>query len=156
MAHDSADKVLETARKHCEATSARLTTPREDVLRVVAQAHKPISAYDIIAAMPPGTKPPTVYRALAFWEQESFIHRIGSLGLYVACAAGHPHHGAQFLICDKCGRVDERHDCHAPLPFQPSVPGFTVSSWFVELHGLCAECNGQPAPAAGCHAGCSH
>lgn len=150
------DRISGRVEAHCAKSGARLTKPRRDVMAVVAASTRPLSAYDIIAAMPKGTNPPTVYRALDFWLGEGFIHRIGSLGLYMLCGAGHRHSGAQFLICDSCGRIDEKHDCAAPLPFSPDQKGFTVHSWFVEMHGRCADCSAAPVKPAGCSTGCSH
>lgn len=146
--------ITEQAIDYCQRHAARLTLPRQQVLDVLVAAGKPIGAYDILAAMPAGTKPPTVYRALEFWQEAGFVHRIGSMNLYVVCAAGHTHHGAQFLICDGCGHVDEAHDCQAQTPSFAQPKGFQVTSWLVELHGLCASCNKQTVKT--CSTGCSH
>jgi Fur family zinc uptake transcriptional regulator len=134
--------LLKQAEKYCADHNHRLTDPRRAVLSVIAAAGRPLGAYDIIAAMPRGTKPPTVYRALEFWESEGFIHRIGSLGLYAACHAGHRHNGTQFMVCDDCGGVEEAHICDIPAPFQKIMTGknFTMKRWNLELHGTCAKC----------------
>jgi Fur family zinc uptake transcriptional regulator len=106
--------------------------------------------------MPDGTKPPTVYRALEFWEQEGFIHRIGSLNVYTLCHAGHRHDGGQFLICDSCGDVTEAHICDMPPGFkaEAKAQGFHLDGWFLELHGLCKKC--QPGAEHSCPHGCAH
>lgn len=136
--------LMKEAEAHCAQNDHRLTEPRRAVLSAVAAARKPLGAYDIIAALPDGTKPPTVYRALEFWEAEGFIHRIGSLGLYAACHAGHRHNGAQFMVCDNCGNVEEAHLCTLPAAIKSllSDKSFTMKRWNLELHGLCSACAG--------------
>lgn len=134
--------IIQQAEEHCAQNDHRLTEPRRAVLAAVASAKKPLGAYDIIAALPAGTKPPTVYRALEFWEGEGFIHRIGSIGLYAACHAGHRHNGAQFMVCDNCGNVEEAHLCNLPAAIKAMIAerNFTVKRWNLELHGLCSAC----------------
>lgn len=136
--------IMKQAEAYCAQHNHRLTEPRRAVLATVAAARRPLGAYEIIAALPDGTKPPTVYRALEFWEAEGFIHRIGSLGLYAACHAGHRHHGAQFMVCDNCGDVREAHICTLPTPIKSLMAenNFTMKHWNLELHGLCSACAG--------------
>lgn len=143
--------ILETAEKHCTETGARLTEPRRRVLEIIAGTPQPIGAYDIIDAMPKGTKPPTVYRALEFWMEEGFVHRISSLNVYTICHAGHRHDGAQFLICRQCGTITEMHICDMPDAFKAVAQkqGFAVEGWFLEMHGLCSKCTDNAVPASG-------
>ncbi len=149
-----AAQIIQDAETHCAETGARFTAPRSAVLTIIATTTHPIGAYDIIKAMPGDTKPPTVYRALEFWEQEGFIHRIGSLNLYTLCRAGHRHQGAQFLICKSCGTVTEAHICSTPGLCADTAKshGFKMDGWFLELHGLCAAC--QPTGHAVSGHGC--
>jgi Fur family zinc uptake transcriptional regulator len=135
-------QLLHIAEAHCEKTGGRLTPPRRQVLEILGASEQPLGAYDIISQMPKGTKPPTVYRALEFWEEEGFVHRIGSLGLYAACKSGHRHDGAMFLICQKCGTVAEFH-MHGQPVNEADMGGFTPDSWALEVKGICANC--QPA-----------
>lgn len=134
--------LLQMAEAHCATGGHRLTDPRRHVLEIIAAAKKPIGAYDIIAAMPGGAKPPTVYRALEFWEREGFIHGISSLNVYTVCDVNHRHAGSQFMVCDSCGDVQEVHLCHLPGPLQARVEqtGFALSRWNTELHGMCRSC----------------
>lgn len=144
--------ILNDAEKHCEKIGGRFTAPRRAVLSVIVESDKPIGAYDILKKMPGDVKPPTVYRALEFWEQEGFIHRIGSLNLYTACKAGHRHSGAQFLICDDCGNVTETHTCAVPdiCTTTAEKNKFKLRGWFLELHGQCHTCQGGPEAHIGC------
>ena len=133
---------MTAADKHCAENGHRLTDPRKAVLEILLRLKKPAGAYDIIAAMPKGTKPPTVYRALEFWEREGFVHVISSLNVYAVCHAGHRHEGSQFMVCDDCGTVEEAHLCHLPDALKTAVnkTGFKLARWNTELHGTCARC----------------
>lgn len=133
------------AAAFCEREGHRLTDPRRHVLEIIATQDKPIGAYDILAALSdridrPG--PPTAYRAIEFWTQQGFIHRIESLNAFVACRSDHRHEGSQFMICDSCGTVIETHLCSLPssLADKAKDARFTLSRWNVELHGTCSKC----------------
>lgn len=134
---------MDIAERHCVKHGHRLTDPRRLVLAILQDGNEPLGAYAIIDAMPEGTKPPTVYRALEFWEREGFVHRIDSLNVYAACHAGHRHAGSQYTVCDGCGRVEEVHLCDVPQQLRERLgdTGFTLRRWTAELHGLCAACN---------------
>jgi Fur family zinc uptake transcriptional regulator len=137
--------MIKEARQFCEENGHRMTPPREHVLQIVAEAEKPLGAYDILqrlAAHLDNPKPPTAYRAIEFWQEHRFIHRIESLNAYVSCHAGHQHSGSQYMICDDCGKAEEIHMCHIPdaLEKKAQAGGFQVKSWNTELHGQCLDC----------------
>ncbi len=138
--------VLKQAQSYCEEHKYRLTQPRLQVLKIIGTSTKPLGAYDILEELGKviaNPKPPTVYRAIEFWQQHGFIHRIESLNAYVACEAGHQHKGSQFMICDDCGAVIETHLCELPKPLKDSTAKntFTPSRWNLEIHGVCAACD---------------
>lgn len=115
------------------------------VLKIIAASSKPLGAYEILEELGKviaNPKPPTVYRAIEFWQEQGFIHRIESLNAYVICEAGHRHTGSQFMICDDCGLVIETHLHELPKSLQKSVTEktFAPSSWNVEIHGRCEKC----------------
>jgi Fur family zinc uptake transcriptional regulator len=140
--HHDDHSVIDAAIAHCKKNGHRVTDPRVDVLRVLIGARKPIGAYDIIAAMPQKTKPPTVYRALEFWQAQGFVHRIDSLNVYTFCHAGHRHEGSQFMVCDTCGTIEEMHMCNPPAPLleEAAAKHFKMRRWNAELHGTCVKC----------------
>jgi len=136
---------LQEAEEFCQERGYRLTDSRRAVLQIIAAAGKPLGAYDVLEALHAylvNPKPPTAYRAIEFWQMHGFIHRIESLNAYVACHAGHRHDGSQYLICDKCGDVQEVHLCSVPEALQKQADGkcFTLRRWSTELHGICQQC----------------
>ncbi len=137
--------VVKTAKDYCAAENLRWTPPREMVLDILAQTDKPMGAYDIIDAMAEHRdrpKPPTAYRAIDFWCEHGFLHKIDSLNAYILCHAEHRHHGSQFLICTSCGGVTEAHICHLPKSMQEKADntGFKTENWTMEIRGLCEAC----------------
>lgn len=132
---------------HCAARGLRVTPQRLLVFKILQEAGKPLTAYEVLEKMDgvvSNPKPPTAYRALEFLEQNGFAHRIESLNAYVACDVDHLHEGSQFMICDACGGVEEIHLCHLPRGLQDKVAtkGFTLNHWNVEVHGKCKGCGG--------------
>jgi Fur family transcriptional regulator, zinc uptake regulator len=145
--HDAAGFVSAVERA-CSERGLRLTEIRARVLGLVADAGKPIKAYDLLDKVREGegagaAAPPTVYRALDFLLANGFIHKLESVNAFVACH--HPNaaqHSAPFLICDACHKAVELEDEHvvATLDTQARALGFSPQTQTLEVHGLCAEC----------------
>jgi Fur family zinc uptake transcriptional regulator len=137
--------IIKTATEFCEANKHRLTDPRLEVLKIISASKKPMGAYEILenlAKTMNNPKPPTAYRAIDFWQEHGFIHRIESLNAFVGCHAGHSHEGSQFMVCDDCGEVEEVHLCHLPNALEKKVQdnGFKMARWSTEIHGQCQLC----------------
>ncbi len=144
MAPAALHGALVDAEARCSAADARLTGPRRRVLELLLGAGRPVKAYDLIAAFGENgaaAKPPTVYRALEFLEEQGFAHRIESLNAYVACAEGERSHTAAFLICDCCGAACEI-DMAAidGVRTAAETARFALSSLVLEAHGRCSAC----------------
>lgn len=138
--------IIKNAENFCIQHGHRFTDPRRFVLEVMAKTKRAMTAYEILEKLGKyldKPKPPTAYRAIEFWQDHGFIHRIESLNAYILCDAGHSHDGSQFMICDDCGDVTEAHLCHLPdtLKSKASTENFNVKAWSVELHGQCATCS---------------
>jgi len=138
--------ILKKALKFCIENNHRFTGPREKVLKIIASSTKPIKAYQILGQLGKlinNPKPPTAYRAIAFWHKHNFIHRIESLNAYSACSAEHFHRGAQFMICNECGKVIESHVHEIPKSFLNTSEKemFTPKKWNIEISGVCSECS---------------
>ena len=140
-----AKSIMIKAKAFCESNKYRLSKPREYVLKIITESRKPIGAYEILAKLGRtinNPKPPTVYRAIEFWQSHNFIHRIESLNAYVACDADHLHRGSQFMICDHCGDVNEAHLCELPQQLKEKTikSTFEPRRWNLEIHGVCIKC----------------
>ncbi len=139
---------LDQAEALCRERGVRLTPQRRTVLRLICEAERPLSAYEILDRMHQGARrpaPPTVYRALDFLLQQGLIHKIESLHAFVGCKhPQHPHTG-QFLVCTDCGRVNEIHGRPLEDGLQQAArqAGFHTRKPVVELLGTCAHCHGR-------------
>jgi Fur family zinc uptake transcriptional regulator len=122
----------------------------EKVLATLRRAGRPLTAYQILAALRGEgvTAPPTVYRALGALTASGSVHRIESLNAWFACGMAAHASSHAFLICEACGGVDERCDpgVQARVAALAQQAGFTASRIAVELRGLCRGC--QPGGAA--------
>jgi Fur family zinc uptake transcriptional regulator len=79
--HDAGAYVQEVERA-CEARGLNLTPIRANALRLIADAGRPVKAYDLLDRMKAtheGAAPPTVYRALDFLLEHGFIHKLSSI-----------------------------------------------------------------------------
>jgi len=138
-------RIIAEAKTYCLKYKERLTLPRLEVLQIIAESKKPLSAYAILEKLKEickSPKPPTVYRAICFWQQKGFISRIESLGAYVICQVEHRDKGSQFMICDECGSVTRANLKLLPQALTDNIDEntFLASRWSIEIHGQCSRC----------------
>ena len=154
--HDHAscvERCLEAAEQVCRDHQARLTPQRRRVLEILLADHVAVGAYEIVDRLADGGRRPAptiVYRALDFLIELGLVHRLASLNAFIAC--GHPGavHGAQFLICDRCGVVAELADPELTEAVRMAAmrANFAVVRPVVEIAGRCPACRaGHKAPA---------
>jgi Fur family zinc uptake transcriptional regulator len=146
--HD-ASAFVEAVEHSCHERGLRLTPIRARVLGMIAEAGKPLKAYDLLEQVRAGegagaAAPPTVYRALDFLLANGFIHKLESVNAFVACH--HPstaQHSVPFLICDRCHSAVELEDKQvvAALDERARALGFMPQAQTLEVHGLCARCS---------------
>lgn len=150
MAMDNPElsRAITRAEALCRERGARLTDQRKTVYRLLCEAEKPVSAYELLDRMRGTVKnpaPPTVYRALDFLLEQGLVHKLESLHAYIGCShPEHPHSG-QFLICGICGGVAEVQDPRITQSLQAvgKAIGFNTERPVVELLGTCARCAGK-------------
>jgi Fur family transcriptional regulator, zinc uptake regulator len=145
----NAKEFISAVEKACEARGLRLTPQRAQVLQIVADAGKPLKAYDLLERMKQLTgepvAPPTAYRALDFLLEQGFIHKLASINAFVACHHPQEQHSVPFLICDNCQNAEELEDdkIASLLNQQAEHCGFEVRAQVLEVHGLCSNCRAK-------------
>lgn len=134
------DKQLASVWSACEQRGWNVTAPRQEVIETLVKAGKPLTAYEIIDEL--GAKPPTVYRALEFWVETGFVHKLDSKNAFVFCAETHDHADALFLVCSECENVEEIHDrkISNALETLAKHQHFHINRALTELHGTCSAC----------------
>jgi len=144
-AHDPATWV-DRVQLSCVRQGFQLTPMRRRVLDIFGGSDAPLGAYAILDELSRrGGKqvaPPTVYRALDFFLDHGFIHRIESLNAFAPCEhLGHAHHGLLF-ICENCGRSEEIEDIKAmeAVAATAAEAGFRLRRVMIEAKGLCRKC----------------
>ncbi len=130
----------------CAAQGLQLTAARRSVLDILGHSRAALGAYAILDALArkegKPVAPPTVYRALEFFLEHGFLHRIESRNAYAPCEhIGHAHQGV-LLLCEKCGRSDEIEDDEVTRLLRRAAEraGFAPHRQMVELQGLCQTC----------------
>lgn len=142
--HDSGEFVRAVERA-CRERGLNLTPIRAEALKQIAEAGKPVKAYDLLERMrggPGASAPPTVYRALDFLLDHGFIHRLVSINAFLACHHPLAGHVVPILICSACESAQELEDeTLAPqLDALARAQGFQPASSYLEVLGLCARC----------------
>jgi len=149
-----AGEFVDAVERVCRERGLRLTAIRAHVLGLIANADKPLKAYDLLEQVrtsggPGAAAPPTVYRALDFLLCNGFIHKLQSVNAFVACH--HPSmalHSVPFLICNRCHTAVEMEDVHitALLAARARDLGFKPQAQTLEVYGLCAGCADGQVP----------
>ncbi|EKE83650.1 zinc uptake transcriptional repressor Zur [Idiomarina xiamenensis] len=146
MTNQDNKRLMQKAERLCEQRGARLTPARREVFSILAEQEGAIGAYDLLDKLKvavPNAKPPTIYRALDFLQEQGFVHKITSSNSYVLCSHFDHQHPVQMLICESCGNVQEiqSEGVYEALRRQAEDQGFVVKSQVIEAHGLCQQCH---------------
>ena len=93
----------------------------------------------------------SVYRILAFLQDEQLAHKLKLANKFVACthiACDHAHGVPQFLICGQCQRVKEiaiKKSTINTLRQSVEEAGFHLISPQLEMDSLCERCMSNAA-----------
>jgi Fur family zinc uptake transcriptional regulator len=134
------------AHDRCAQAGGQFTAMRARVLDALIEAGGPIRPYEMMDAFARAgrpAKPPSVYRALEFWAGLGIVHRLESLKAFALCTGDHAQgEPAVFLLCDACGRAEERASpvAVAEMRALAQACGFRLRAVALEAQGLCATC----------------
>lgn len=130
-----------------------LSHQQQKVLNTLSSQDKPMTAYDLLDTLrDDGVRsPPIVYRALEKLQSLGLVHRVESLGAYVACQCQCASHSdnrqaqkdwSPFAICTGCGDVRELDDPSLTKALKKISAGFlaVVDHKVFEISGLCQKC----------------
>lgn len=145
------DRILARAQQLCRKRGVRLTEQRLAALRLLCEAERPLTAYELLDRLRGAVRnpaPPTVYRALDFLLEQGLVHKLESLHAYVGCSHPDHPHASQFLICADCGEVAEVEDPNVEKSLRAAgrAAGFRMRRPVVELLGTCAQCASKKLP----------
>ena len=143
-------QILQAAQKQCQQQGLRFTTKRSNVLQLMLNEKKPLSAYDIMADYKTqynqNISAVSVYRMLDFLIHAQFVHKLVSSSQYIVCShitCHHAHEIPQLLICDTCHQVEEigiGKLLASELEVNIAATGFKLQRQQLELHGTCINC----------------
>lgn len=133
----------------------RITSPRVQVVKVLADADQALSPYEIhsrVLAAGGRLDVVSVYRILEAFLELGLVHHVGAVDGYMACSVKDHGLHSQHIICDRCHRVVEvgaPADAVAEALAQASPAGFAQGAVRIEvLAQSCARCEGQELAGA--------
>lgn len=144
------DHLVREAEARCRAAQLQFTPLRRRVFEGLAGGGQPLGAYDLVERLGREKRiaPISVYRALDFLIEAGLIHRIATRNTYLPCVHAHHGHDAMvFLVCTRCGHVDEvaSPDLARGLDVTAAGAGFKPGGRSVEVEGECASCRRDAA-----------
>lgn len=135
--------------RQLRANGFRITMPRVQVIRALADTSRALSAYAIhekIIGSGGKIDVVSVYRILGTLQEIGLIHHIGIVDGYFPCRMDDAHQqSSAHFVCEKCGCVTEVtvpqgtiDQVHA----QAQQHNFLPTGIKVEVFGLCGKCHG--------------
>ena len=141
---------IESAEQKCHQRGKKLTRRRREVLTMLLQADRAVSAYELVDLCNESSNEPmppmSVYRILEFLQAEQFVHKLETANKYIACkhiACEHEHKQPQFLICNDCHKVQEldtSSEALSSVEAAASMLNFKLLSPQLEVTGYCGLC----------------
>ncbi|MBN2303490.1 MAG: transcriptional repressor [Anaerolineae bacterium] len=135
---------FDTLAGQWRAEGHKLTQPRRAILKTLLAAARPLSPAEILErgqTFYADLGLVTVYRTLEILEAMGLarpVHLADGCHGYALSTPGHTHH----VVCDRCHAVVEIVGC-ALGDFLDSVAertGYTITGHWLEISGLCPEC----------------
>ena len=124
------------------ASDQRVTSPRLHVAQAIARRAGHFTAEEICGALPAVGRA-TVYRNIKLLTEMGYLCRVlledGSLHYQVSHRGHHHHH---HLVCTSCGVAHDLLGCDMEdlLRARAGDSGFAVSGHWLEVYGLCRDC----------------
>ena len=147
---NAVNKLVEVAKKECEAHGAAITTKRVNLLSILLLSKKALSAYELADLYEQMFDEPvpviTVYRVLDFLQTKNLAHKLETANKFVVCThidCNHEHPASQFLICKQCLKVKEL--SMSKLKFDElkhtiEQAGFHLNNPQLEMNCICKDC----------------
>ena len=136
---------IESAEQKCHQRGKKLTRRRREVLTMLLQADRAVSAYELVDLCNESSNEPmppmSVYRILEFLQAEQFVHKLETANKCIAC--DHEHKQPQFLICNDCHKVQEldtSSEALSSVEAAASMLDFKLLSPQLEVTGYCGLC----------------
>ena len=123
----------------------RVTEPRKRVLKVLTEAERPVSPYDIQKILEESGEHlnhVTIYRVLELLCSLNLAHKVLLVGGFVRCTLGECGGCHRFVVCRKCGALREYSDkalCAEESAIAQEF-GFRTEQHFSEFSGICSAC----------------
>ncbi len=123
----------------------RITAPRRQVLRVLADAERPLSPYEIQELLKQKGEylnHVTIYRVLELLCSLNLAHKVLLTGGFVICSLGDANGCHRFMLCRKCGKLNEYVSealCAEETEIAEAL-GFCTEQHFSEFSGVCVRC----------------
>lgn len=137
----SFDDLLRRAEEH----GIRLTTPRTELLQVIAGLPNRFTASQFVEAAQqeaPTVGRATVFRTLQLLCEANVLEQVRLADGQSVYVKGHPPSHHHHLICSACGRMQNIHSGEVGKLAQSlaAQEGSSAMDHMFEVHGLCSLC----------------
>ena len=143
--HTGGDFKTELRKTGHKATPARLA-----ILALFAKEKRPMSAQEIVDALPRGIDQATVYRTIRSFKAKGVIRQIDlrhNHAHYELADLAEHHH----LVCIRCGRIEDVHHCGVEeienKVIKSSKHFSEIRQHALEFYGICKNCARKNAAA---------
>lgn len=141
-------------RNMLRKSGSKATPSRLAILDVFKRTRNPLSAQEIMGALPQGTDQATVYRTLKLLKEKGLIKQIDlrhNHAHYELADVAEHHH----LICLRCGRIEKVEHCGVEeiqsMVLRDSKHFSEIRQHALEFYGICKTCAKMSKPAKVTH-----
>jgi Fe2+ or Zn2+ uptake regulation protein len=141
----NAAEKLTWAKSFCQRAQLRVTEPRERILRFLSEHHLPASIDMIMQSehFAADCAETTIYRTLMLFREIDLVRQINLPAKPSYFVLNAPGQVSDFLVCRRCGRVQELQTPKSLLQLEQDVAaksGFVAIHHELELYGICPAC----------------
>ena len=136
--------VKDISREVLRKSGYKATPSRLAILGIFRKIRKPMSAQEVIDALPRDTDQATVYRTLKSLREKGIINQIDlrhNHAHYELTDLAEHHH----LICLRCGKIEDVHHCGVEevqtKVLRSSKHFVEIKQHALEFYGICKSCS---------------
>jgi Fur family zinc uptake transcriptional regulator len=142
----NSEERLAWALECCEGSRMRMTSVRRAILEYLSEQRKPVNLEAVSQAggVRHECDATTVYRTLMMFKDAGLVRCVGMVGRTSHLVLNVPDDVGHFLICERCGAVEELEVSREMLEAMERLAlehGFSASGQCMDLHGICSACD---------------
>lgn len=139
--HVEGAELAQIVLKQLQSKELRLTVPRRRLVRLLADAPRPLTFDALLESLGESFDKVTLYRNLSAFEAIGVLQCVRDSDGKTCYELIAPHHHHHHVVCRNCGAMECLPECDVDYFIrQAEARGYLVEDHRVEVYGLCGKC----------------